>query len=290
MLKNALILTVLAFLITCTLLADSDSRPASAVEKTFFTSIAAACEAAIAGVKTGWEQTDKSGGEEEEFDLVGVGSENAPLIHHFYAEWTDQARIEKANTEISEALAAKMPEVQENSETPEMKKLEELADQIAAAASAGNLSEVDRLNREAEEIAARQEATFAATDKGIRDIIESMAPRDVKVIVRIAINQFYQGFDGEPTAGTLADGTGFYRVENGRMFNESWVEGTTYIFLGKGWEIKKEEAAVAMEKAEEKNSPHTRVQSIIIAVEAEQKKAADVLAGMNLKALQDLIK
>lgn len=289
MLKKALLLTILVTMLASAVLADSDARPAKDVEKDFFNKVITACESAVAGIKTTWEQADKSGAEKKEFELISVGSENAPLTHGYYIEWADQQKIEKANAEISGALANKVPEVQANSETQELKELDELAEKIAAAAAAGNFAEVEKLNKQAEEIATRQEATFAETDKGINDIIERLAPRDSRIVVRIALNQFYQGFDVAPTPGKLADGTVFYRLENSRMFNEGWVEGTSYVLLGKGWETKADEACISMEKAAETDKPYTMVQSVIIAVEAEQKRATEVLNSMNLKALQALI-
>lgn len=288
MIKKALLFTLLLVMLTSAILADSDARPADANEKQFFIDTIAACESAVASIKTTWEQTNKSGS--EVIDYLPVGSDNAPLSHHFYVEWANQPEIDKANAATSEALAGKVTEVQANSETPELKQLEELAEKVAAAATAGNLAEVEKLNKQIEEISAKQEAAFSVTDKSIKDIIERLAPRDAEIVVRIGINQRYQSLDAEPTSGKLADGNTYYRLENGRMFNENWVEGTSYVFLGKDWQQKKEEGNIAMEKAADQDKSYVDIQSVVIAVEAEQKRATEILNSMNLKALQTLIK
>ncbi len=288
MLRTALVVALVIAITAGIAFADSETRPATEAEKSFFNKNIAACTAAVANIKL-WEKVDESGHSADEFNSVSTGSENMPLVYHYYIEWADQPRIEKANDEISVALAARLPEDQETKENQDVMQLEELAGKIAAAATAGNQAEVERLNKIAEEISARSETIFAETDLQFKEVIEKLAARDARAVARIGVNQFYQGFDSEPVTGTLADGTTFYRVENGRMYNESWVEGTSYVLLGKDWKRQNDDAGISMEKPEEAGKPHTTVQSLVIAVEAEQKRANDILNSVNLQALKALL-
>jgi hypothetical protein len=269
-------------------LADSETRPVAPVEKAFFDKVIEACRTSVATVNL-WEKLDVSGQESSDYDFLVTGSENMPLVHHYYIEWADQQQIEKANHAISEALAAKLPDAQEAAENVDLKQLESIAEQIAAAATAGNMAEVERLNKLAEEISVQNEQLFAETDREFRETIEKLAARDARAVIRIGINQFYQGFDAEPVTGKLPDGTVFYRVENGRMYNESWVEGTTYLLFGQNWKMQQDEAGFSIEKTEETDKPHTKVQTIVVAIEAEQKRARQILDAMNIKALQALL-
>ena len=268
--------------------ADSETRLATPAEKAFYAKVIAACTRSVASVGL-WQKIDESGHETAEYENVSPGTENMPLVYHYYAEWADQERLDKASNEISAALADKLPEAPEASERQDVRELEELSEQVAAAAAAGNMAEVERLNSMAEEISARSEAIFAESDRQFREVIEKLAARDARAVIRIGINQFYQGFDGEPVAGRLSDGTEVFRVENGRMYNETWVEGTTYVILGKDWKAQHDEAGASMEKPEAPEIAHDRVQSVVIAVEAEQKRALQILEAMNLESIKSLL-
>ncbi len=285
---NALIFAILLALVSCFCFAESETRPATQQEKQFYIRATEACISAVSSISNTWEKVDESGHEPQEFESVVPGCENSPLVHHYYVEWADQQRLEKANNDISTALAGKTPEAQEAGDTEDIKQLEDLAEQVAAAATAGNMAEVERLNARAEEIAAKNEKVFSEIDREFRETVEKLAARDARAVVRIGINQFYQGFDAEPVNGKLADGTPFYRVENGRMYNDSWVEGTTFILLGSDWKSQRDEAGFSMEKQEDKSRLYTSVQTVVIAVEAEQKRAETMLNSMKLKSLQEL--
>ena len=287
--QRNLLLALLMILFSCCCFADSETRPATEAEKQFFNQAVETCTKAVSNVTT-WEKVDESGNDAEEFARLTVGSENAPLTYHYYIEWADQARIDKANAEISAVLATQTAGLQQTCEEVDTKQLEVIAEQIAAAANAGNASEVERLNRQAEQIAAENDRIFSESDRAAREAIEKLAARDARVVIRIGINQFYQGFDAEPVAGKLADGTSFYRVENSRLYNESWVEGTTYVAFGNNWKSIRDDAGPSLERPEEPGRLPTDVQTVVIAVEAEQQRALSILNQMNIKSLQDLIR
>ncbi|MDD3148030.1 MAG: hypothetical protein PHD82_12050 [Candidatus Riflebacteria bacterium] len=288
--RNTAILVMLLAMVACLCTADSETRPSTQNEKQFYSRAIQACLEASSSTGTTWEKIDESGHEQEELESIVVGAENAPMVHHYYVEWADQQKLEAANNEISAALAARVPESQKAAEQVDVKQLEDLAEQIAAAASAGNMAEVEKLNARAEEIAARNDEIFSETDREFRETVEKLAARDARAVIRIGINQFYQGFDAEPVKGTLADGTVFYRVENGRMYNDSWVEGTSYILLGSDWQPLHDESGFSMERQEKEGAPYTSIQTVVIAVEAEQKRAEAMLNSMKIKALKDLVK
>ncbi len=287
-LRTFLLLLFTSIFLVGPVTADPETRPATPAEKGFYEKVIAACTGSVAGISL-WQKIDESGHETAEYENVSPGTENMPLVYHYYAEWADQERLDKASSEISAALVEKLPETPEASESKDVRELEELSEQVAAAAAAGNMAEVERLNSMAEEISARSESIFAESDRQFREVIEKLAARDSRAVVRIGVNQFYQGFDGEPVAGKLSDGTGIFRVENGRMYNETWVEGTTYVILGKDWKAQHDEAGASMEKPEAPEIPYDRVQSVVIAVEAEQKRSLQILEAMNLKLIKSLL-
>ncbi|MBU1105790.1 MAG: hypothetical protein KKB51_03895 [Candidatus Riflebacteria bacterium] len=280
------VLMILAF--TGVLFADSETRPKTAAEISFFDQVIQACNAATTGIMTVWDENDRSGDEQDE--NIASGSEKYPLVHYFSIEWRDKKRIDEAQAKLELELANKMPEVQNSVDNDTNKELEQLAEKAGKAAEAGNFEEMARLQKQIEEVSKKIESGFAPVNQEINAIIERNAPRDVNIRVRIAINNFNESFTSNPKSGKLSDGTFFYRDEDGRMVNESWVEGTTYAFLGNDWKPRQDGELFLMEHPEFSEKPSTSVRAIIVEVHAEEKRALEILNSMNLKALRALVK
>lgn len=108
--------------------------------------------------------------------------------------------------------------------------------------------------------------------------------------VRIAINKFYDSFGQAPQTGKLMDGTPFYRVEDGRITNGNWEEGTTFVYLGNDWKVSIDNGVSIMQHPEHADRPSASVRSIVVAVQADSKRALDTLNNMELTALKKLLK
>jgi len=283
-----LLITLLAILFTSTLFADSATRPKTDVEKKFFDEVIAACQAAVAGINTSWDEENRSG--EENDDRITEDSEKYPLVHYFNVSWVDSKRIEEARARIDKELETLAPKLQEQTKSFDTKAFEELAARIGKAAEAGDFATVEKLQKEAEVMAKQLETGGRQMDQEINSLTEKHTPHDVSLKVRIAVNNFYQNFSSDPSIVKLSDGTACYRVEESRFTNGCWIEGTTFLFLGSGWQIEQDGDYKAMKHPEYPEKPSASVRAVILSVEAEEKRALAALNSMNLSALKALIK
>lgn len=288
--KSAKLLSfiLLTLLFTVTLFADSATRPKTDVEKKFFDEVIGACESAIAGINTTWDEESRSG--EENNDRITEDSEKYPLVHYFNVSWADFKRIEEARAALDKELEILAPKLQEQTNSMDTKAFEELAAKIGKAAEAGDFATVEKLQKEAEVMAKQLEAGGKQMGQQVDDLSEKHTPHDVSLKVRIAVNNFYQNFSSDPATVKLNDGTVSYRVEDSRFSNGSWIEGTTFVFLGSDWQIAQDGDVKAMKHPEYPEKPSASVRAIVLSVEAEQKRALAALNSMNLAALKSLIK
>lgn len=267
---------------------DSDTRPKTAAEKSFFQKVIQACGTAVAGIKTVWEEDSRSG--DEETDYINTDSEKYPLVHYYRIAWQDNARIQEARSKLEQEMLLLIPAMQENMNSDKTSGIEKLAEQLGKAAEAGNIGEMERIQKEIEVLSAKMKADMAPLDKNMKDLTEKNAPRDVELSVRIAINNFSESFDTQPQSGKLSSGMPFYRIEDSRMSNESWVEGTTWVFLGSDWKSRQEGETIYMEHPEFVDRPYTAVRTVVVRVQGDNRRALETLNSMNFSALQALIK
>lgn len=284
---------VLVALICCLLIgfaafADGETRAKTAAEKEWFKKVAQACGSAIAGISSDWEVDSRS--DAEETDRINTGAEDYPLVHYYHIAWKDHKKFDEAQVKVEEAMSQMLPKLQEQQNSTDTSAYDRLAEKMGAAVEAGNLVEVERLSKELEAMAKKLEASYDPLNSELKGIIEKYAPRDATLSVRIKLNQFNESFSEPVSTGKLKDGSDFYRLENGGMYNESWVEGMTYVFLGNGWKKSVEEGMTTLAHPEFADRPYTDIRCIIIEVQAEKGRAQNTLNSMNLAALKSMIK
>ncbi|MBU1107339.1 MAG: hypothetical protein KKB51_11770 [Candidatus Riflebacteria bacterium] len=278
----------LSMIFAVTLFADSATRPKTDVEKSFFNGVIQACQSAVAGIKTTWEEETRSGDKND--DRITEDSEKYPLVHYFNVSWADNKRIQEAKMKADKELEAIAPKMQQSVAGTDTKAFEELAAKLGKAAEAGDMAEVERLQKEAEVMAKQMEEGYKPLNQEIDSIVEKNQPHDAELKVRIAINKFYESFTKEPQTGKLNNGTFFYRVEDSRNNSGTWIEGTTFVFLGNEWKAGIDNEISIMQHPEHTDKPSASVRSIIVEVQADGKRALDALNSMDLNALKSLIK
>jgi hypothetical protein len=117
--------------------------------------------------------------------------------------------------------------------------------------------------------------------------MEKMSARDVSIKVSIQVNEFSHGLYESvvldaPVAGGLT-----YRSQGEWTKDNGWREGTTYVFLGKGWQMKTDGGTI--ETKAQKGIPPTAVQTIFVWVQADPARAKQVLEKIDWNALKKLI-
>jgi hypothetical protein len=283
---SILVVIMNVMIISSLVFADGETRKATQKEKNFYRMVMETLIKALPAGPEGW-------GEEKnqfaELELVTPDCEKYPFRVSYGASWNDDTRRQTADEEIQKVLG---PIMMRNTSNPELKKLSEQNDKLAKefgdAAGKNDKPTVERLQKEMEALSKKFQAIIDANDKEYDGIREKMSARDVSIKVSIQVNEFSQGLyesvvQDAPVAGCLT-----YRSQGEWTKDNGWREGTTYVFLGKGWQLKTDGGTYIETKAQ-KGIPSTAVQTIIVWVQADPARAKQVLEKIDWNVLKKLI-
>ncbi len=274
-------------IISSLVFADGESRKAIQKEKDFYRMVMETLIKALPAGPEGWgEEKD----ELSELEWVGKGNENYPFRVFYHASWNDYTRKKAADEEIQKVLGPIMLSTTSN---PEYKKLIEQSDKLAkefgAAIGKNDKPALERLQSEMETNRKKLQDIFDANDKEYDRIMEKMSARDVSISVGIQVNEFSKGLYESVVQDAPVAGCPTYRSQGEWTKSNGWREGTTYVLLGKGWQLKTDGGKYLETKAQ-KGIPSTAVQTIFVSVQADPARAKQVLGKIDWNVLKKLIR
>lgn len=203
--------------------------------------------------------------------------------------WNDYTRKRAADEEIQKVLG---PIMMKNASNPEYKKLVEQNDKLAKefgdAAGKNDKPTLERVQKEMETNSKKLQNIFAANDKEYDGIMEKMSARDVSITIRIWVNEFSEGLYESVVQDAPVAGCPTYRSQGEWTKTNGWREGTTYVLLGNGWQLKTDGGKYLETKAKE-GIPPTAVQTIFVSIQADPARATQVLKKIDWNALKKLI-
>jgi hypothetical protein len=289
MLKRVVfIFSLFLFCSAAVVFADGDTRPITPAEKEFANHFYATAKAVFSAYKTDWKVIDQSKFEAE--SRVTVGNELQPWALYSFMQWQDAKAKEAENTRIVNALPTMTDANLVNEANKVSQEIEKLALEAGKAAEAGDFNKMMELQKKMEALTAPAQEAFAENDRKFKQKMEQLVAKDCTLTARLSVNNFFTdlqaGFKQEKTA----DGLTLYRVSEGSMEGERWQEGTTKVVLGNGWQLNQEEDYASLEMPTPEEFQHTKVYSIILEVEAEQKRAADFIKALPWDKLKALMK
>ncbi|MGA3286881.1 MAG: hypothetical protein ABSD46_05625 [Bacteroidota bacterium] len=283
---SILVVIMNVMIISSLVFADGETRKATQKEKDFYRMVMETLIKALPAGPEGW-------GEEKnqfaELEFVAPNCEKYPFRVSHGASWNDFTRRQAADDEIQKVLGPKM---MSNVSDPEYKKLieqnDKLAKEFGAALGKNDKPTVERLQKEMEENSKKLQVILDANDKEFDGIMEKMSARDVSIKVSIQVNEFSLGLNESvvqdaPVAGCLT-----YRSPGEWTKNNGWREGTTYVLIGKGWQLKTD-GGTYIETKERNGIPSTAVQTIIVWVQADPARTKQVLEKIDWNVLKKLI-
>jgi len=283
---SILVVIIYVTFISPLVFADGETRKATQKEKDFYRMVMETLIKALPAGPEGWS------GENNQFaelESVSPDCEKYPFRVNYDASWNDDNRKQAADDEIQKVLGPKMMSITSN---PEYIKLTEqtniLAKELGDAAGRNDKPAFERLQKELEMNAKKIHAITDANDKESDGIMEKMSARDVSIKISFHVNELSLGVyepvvQDAPVAGCLT-----YRSQGVWTKDNGWREGTIYIFLGKGWQLKTD-GGTYIETKEQKGIPSTAVQAIFVWVQADPTRAKQVLEKIDWKALKKLI-
>ena len=126
------------------------------------------------------------------------------------------------------------------------------------------------------------------TSEKMEAIEKKVTPHDVTVRIDVQANYSSMGItEAIKPAPAIADGL-VYRSDS-KWSGGSWNEGTTYIFLGKGWQLNKS-AGTYMNFTFNKSIPSLTVQNIVVKIKADPNRAQTIAQKIDWDSLKKLIK
>jgi hypothetical protein len=280
-LRRLIYTAILLHLCCVRAVADGSSRPATAEEQAFHSRIQAVFEAALpAEPPAGWQITGQT--EDEALRIVGEDSEKLPMGVDYSVEWTNVDRRQQAQ----DAAVAKISEVSQGQPVSEaqLKEYEQLAQKIGEAAAAGDLATVQSLQPELERKAAAMQQAYGAMDEKIAEINKAEAALDASFSISLTANQFYQSLESEAERLTVA-GYPAFRSKGSHTSSNGWQEGSTLVFLGGRWFTPVGQQAFQF--ANEENSPHTSLQTIVVRLTGDPARTDSLVEQIDWAALQN---
>lgn len=267
--------------------ADSNTRPIRSPEKKAYLRVLAAFDKALPKAPAGWTQFERTTVEAP--DVMTEGAEEYPIRFDFLAKWQDPAKV-KAEAALHEkaisGMAAKGPDTGSDALFAENEKL---ANAMGAAAERGDMKEMERLQKKMEANAVKLHAHNAPIDSARDADLAKSEVHDLEVQVSFIGNETEQRFAAtEAATEPLLAGLLVYREGDGAMTSYGWEEGTTYVFVG-NWKASSEEGETVLSSAPRAGASYVGVQTIVVRVKAERKRARALLASMDWAALKALL-
>jgi len=205
--------------------------------------------------------------------------------------WQDTARKRRAqDAQVAAGAEAMQRQMAEHPTADLEKRMEELGEQLGAAAQRGDMAEVTRLQKQMEEVSQAMAKVFERHDRALRAAMDPHQARDVEAKLTLLVNEFGEDFIGRVTPERPVAGLAAYRQEGEDDPRYGWREGTTWVFLGPGWKLVKNEDSAHMENEPRPGVAHSEAQTIVARVRADAKRARKIVEALDWEALKALVK
>jgi len=222
---------------------------------------------------------------------VAAGAETEPLRASYHIAWQDTARKRRAqDAQVAAGAEAMQRQMAEHPTADLEKRMEELGEQLGAAAQRGDMAEVTRLQKQMEEVSQAMAKVFERHDRALRAAMDPHQARDVEAKLTLLVNEFGEDFIGRVTPERPVAGLAAYRQEGEDDPRYGWREGTTWVFLGPGWKLVKNEDSAHMENEPRPGVAHSEAQTIVARVRADAKRARKIVEALDWEALKALVK
>jgi hypothetical protein len=144
--------------------------------------------------------------------------------------------------------------------------------------------------KEAEEIQKLAKNPASINDNTTKEISKKCAAKDATLNIKLATNAHSMSIQKGFAAIAPVGGGQAFRKESEYGDSGSWTEGTTYVFLGKGWKLTGSGSSRYMESSAVKGAPVDAAQTIVVQIQADPERAKQVIAKIDWEALKKLIK
>lgn len=266
--------------------ADGPSRPATPQEKAFYEKVMSTLEKAAPPGPAGWEITDRT--EAEALERVGEGSGAAPMYLDYFIQWDNRPVKEAAEQAMVQAGNAAMKrDMEENPTGDGQDSFEKLAEKLGEAVNRGDMAEALRIQKRMEAVGQELSQAYQQREEVMEEAVRAHERKDVSMRLMLIVNSFSEDLVGYEEEEALS-GMRVFRSQGESSAHSGWTEGTTIVFAGPGWQLLRDGDSVWM-SAELRELPHTRAQTLVVSVRAEEARARKTLDSLDWTALRGLL-
>lgn len=260
-------------------LADGATRRTTPEEKKAATRTLTLLSTAAPKGPTGWTEQERT--EIEAPELV-TDLDDLPVTLEFVVAWRDQAASDKADAAGQEAVEGQIKSRPADEQL--WAEHEKIAEAFAAAAERGDQKELERLSARRDAVAAKLEKIHGDQNAALETAVARAEVRDLLAQLTFVTNSFQQTFNEPATPEAKVAGFPVYRIGNGMTTNQGWEEGTTCVFLGP-WRMEDG----AMTSTPRPGASSTGIQTLVVCVKAEKKRARSLVESVNWASLNSAL-
>lgn len=266
--------------------ADGPSRPATPEEKAFYEKVMSALQKAAPRGPAGWEVTDRT--TVKALERVGEGAEISPMYLDFFIQWDNKAAKQAAEQAMVQAGHAAMNrDMAEHPTEDGQDRFQKLAEKLGEAVNRGDMAEAARIQKQMEEVGQELSQAYNQRDAVMEEAVRGHEVKDVSMRMTLIVNPMEQDLFGYEEQAPLS-GMRLFRSQGESSAHSGWQEGDTIVFAGPGWQLIRDGDSLWM-SAEARNLPHTRAQTLVVSVRAEEGRAREILKSLDWNALRGMI-
>ena len=222
-------------------------------------------------------------------ESVVPGQETFPMKVACFIKWQDDKRIDASKLALDQQL---MKIAKNQSLDAKMKaysaNIDALAKEFGKAIEAKDNAKAEALQKEIDEAGKRFNEQASGNNQAIEQQIKDLTPHDIELRVNLSANVFYQELVHIPSEQTVLEGCPVIGVDDEDYGTYGWHEGTTYVFVG-AFKYGHKDNTAAMQAEKIPGTAHTKVQTVVIAVQGEKNRAKGFIKQTNLKAVKALL-
>jgi hypothetical protein len=126
------------------------------------------------------------------------------------------------------------------------------------------------------------------SEKDVEALTKKMEPHDANVRIDVLTNINSQGINEKVAPAAAIAGGLVYKSESGYR-TVSWIEGSTYVFLGSAWKMGTSTGTYVNFTPVKKATSSTVIQNMVVKIRADAKRSEQLIQKIDWESLQKLI-
>ncbi len=262
-------------------------RPPTSAEKEFHIQMLCSLRTALPEGPAGWRVDEET--PLKPLKRVLVGQEKVPFAVSFTRSWRDplSRRKKDQDKEREEKLIEQSRAQADRAEN--MATIDALTAQLKEANDRGDREQSQTLHNQINRLLVEENPDRLQAEAARQEMKEGLDAKSGYLRVTLEINRFaYALANGAEHALKVQPELVFYRTEPGFDPDGLWQEGSSLVFLGKGWQFHDGSPAI-MHAVMPVGVLHTAAYGMVISVQGEEKRVRQFLEEINWKLLTRLL-